>query len=156
MPFQLRYQPAVDAVPVIVTLRPGPTDVEYPETRAYKTMVSQDGAVIVQRPLRDSRARKWIWRRYHDDIPAYANLWTLLRSLEYRSRLAAGLPGTVEIWEDETGTGVFDRTTAGAVPVWTTVKLLQVHRKVQGGGGRTTYDESTMEFVVEDSAFTGF
>ena len=142
---------------VVKQLMPSPTEVEYPETRLLKVHTTQDGATVVQRPLRDSRPRKWVWKGYRDSdlLAAYANQWQELAALEYRTRLEAGLNPLVEIWEDETSVGGFDRMD-GEDKVYTTVKFIRVDRAMRKGGGPVTYEDSYIEFYVEDDTYRGF
>lgn len=154
--FWIRYTDASSNV-IEKALTPGPTDVEYPERRAMNTMASQDGTVVVQRPLRDSRPRKWIWNGYPPGVhPPYDTLWAELQTLEYRFRLENGLTPLVEIWEDVNPEGGFNSLTGGTTKKYTTVKVLRVERAVAKGGGRIKYDTSTVEFVIQDVNYTGF
>lgn len=143
-------------IDVEVPLFPAPTEVDYPEKRLYTTHTTQDGAVVVQRPLRDHRVRKWIWRGFSPQLLTYENQWKLLESLEYRNRLANNLPGYVEIWEDVTGVGGFGKMTDTGERIYTKVKFLQVDRTPRKGGGFVKYDTSTVEFVIEDESYKHF
>lgn len=153
--FRVRWQDVDAGAYTTITLLPGPTGVEYPPRRNYTSRMGPDGNVVVQRPMRDDRVRKWFWSRYRDNVAGYSSMWPLLETLEYRTRLEANKPPHVEIWEDVTLAGGFGNTTAGPVPVWTKVKFLQVHRVMAAGTVRV-YDESFIEFIVEDPAYTGF
>lgn len=156
--FFVRYQNTSGGAFTTLSLMPGPTDVEYPDARLYKPVNTQDGAVVVQRPLRDDRPRKWIWKGYRDSdlMAAYKNQWATLSTLEYRYRLQHNLPATVQIWEDETGIGGFNLLDGGGAKIWTTVKFLQVQRTIRPGGGFVIYDASTIEFVIADNSFSSF
>jgi len=143
-------------VDVEITLHPGPTEIEYPERRLYKTHTTQDGATIIQRPLRDNRTRQWVWKGYPPMIPTYENQWKVLEALEYRYRIEHDLPGYVEVWEDISGVGGFDRLDGSGNRIYTKVKFIQVNRTPRKGGGFITYDESSIEFVVEDTNYTAF
>jgi hypothetical protein len=155
--FWIRYKATPAGAYTEVPLMPDPTEVEYPEKRAMTVATTQDGATVVQRPLRDTRIRKWIWKGYRDSdlLAVYRNQWALLQALEYRTRLEGALHPLVEIWEDTVPEGGFARGTAEA-KVWTVVKLLRVQRTPKKGGGPVTYEDSTIEFVIEDSSYTGF
>lgn len=164
MAFLIRYEHASLGTQT-VKLSPRPTEVEYPEHRLFKSTPTQDGATVLQRPLRDSRTRKWIWKGYRNYITAYKNLWTLLVSLETRARRQAGFTDTtVLIWEDETGVGGFDRTTNGAAPdtvnysnlTFTRVRIIQANRTPRDGGGPITYDTSMVEFVLDDTTYNSY
>jgi hypothetical protein len=137
-------------------LFPRPTEIDYPETRLYTSKTTEDGAVVVQRPMADSRPRKWTWKNYPSILPVYENQWKLLETLEYRTRLNNNLSGHVELWEDTSGIGGFTRLDGSGNRVYTKVKILQAHRTPRQGGGLMTYDESTLEFVVDDVTYTGF
>jgi hypothetical protein len=155
--FWLRYQVrdgGGNLVTVETPLDPAPTDVEYPETRHIKQATTQDGATIVQRPLRDPRVRKWRWTGHQTETEPYATQWALLASLETRARVLAGLPATVEIWEDVSGIGGFDRMD-GANRQYTTVRFLQVDRAPRKGGGPVVY-ESVVEFIIADPTYSTF
>ena len=156
--FWIRYKHYVEGVltDTEVMLRPGPTEIDYPERRLYKAHTTQDGWIVVQRPLRDSRSRTWSWKGYPPTIPTYENQWKFLETLEYRTRLQSSLPGYVEIWEDVSGVGGFDSVDEDSARVYTKVKFLQVNRTPRKGGGTVTYDDSGIEFVIQDEQYTSF
>lgn len=147
-----------------IELLPGPTDVSYPdERRLQKIQFTQDDAVVIQRPLRDPRPRKWIWMGYRPTIPTYENQWTTLLTLEVKAREIAGLAPYVYIWEDDSTIGGFSGLTSGTEPdgtysnvIWTQVKFIQVHRQPRTGGGRVIYEHSTVEFVIDTTSYTDF
>ena len=149
--FQIRYKATQGGAYTTLTLNPAPSAVEYPERRAQKVHATQDGGIVVQRPLRDSRPRKWHWTNYPANYAAYASQWATLKALEYRTRLEAGQWPLVEVWEDTTDGG-FDRMD-GATQVWTVVKLLRVDRTVRGSGP-VVYSDSVLEFVIQDETFS--
>lgn len=154
MAFWIRYKDA-NGVYQEITLSPGPTAVEYPDARLFKMHSTQDGATVIQRPLRDSRSRKWVWNGYRSYILPYENQWKVLESLDYRERAKAGLEPTIQVWENESGIGGFNATSGGN-KVWTTVKVVHVNRVLRGGGGPPTFDVSSFEFVLADGTFTAF
>jgi hypothetical protein len=131
-----------------------PMDVDYPDRRDMTVRTSQDGAVVIQRPLRDSRPRRWIWRGYGLNDPTFAAQWAFLESLDYQTRTASGLVATVGIWEDFSGVGGFNKL-SGSSRVYTTVRVIQVDRTPRKGGGPISY-ESVVEFYVEDPAYAAF
>lgn len=156
--FWIRYKEMVNSVLTDkeIALVPAPTEIDYPEQRLFKAQVTQDGAVVVQRPLRDHRTRTWSWTGgWPAHLVTYETQWKLLETLEYRTRLQAGLPAYVEVWEDISGVGGFNKLASGA-RVYTKVKFLQVHRRPRKGGGLVAYDESTIEFVIEDDTYLNF
>jgi hypothetical protein len=55
--FWIRYSNAQGQL-VEASLDPSPTEVEYPEGDTFKVRTSRDGAVIIQRPMSDSRPRQ--------------------------------------------------------------------------------------------------
>lgn len=157
------YQPIVGNT--VVALVPRPTSVDYPDVRLFRTKTSKDGATIVQRPMRDSRVRKWIWEKYKKKVPNYDVQWTLLETFDCQSRWEAGFADTrIEIWENDSDSGGFGDTTDGAVAdtvtyinlKWIKVQFLQVTRHVRPGGGEVVYDQSTVEFVVDDDNYFTF
>lgn len=162
--FLIRYfQPSVG--PTVVSLVPRPTSVDYPDIRFYRTKTSKDGVPIIQRPLRDSRVRKWIWEKYKKKVPNYDAQWQFLETLDAQARWDAGLGDTrVEIWENDSDSGGFgdttDNLTADTVTYvnlkWTKVQFLQVTRHARSGGGEVVYDQSVVEFVVDDDQFSTF
>lgn len=167
MPFLVRY--STDATPgstyTVMELQPGPTEVEYPEFREYKVRHTQDHAVVIQRPIKDSRERKWLWKRYREAAPNYEAQWTTLRTLDARQRSIDGKNPVIQIWENETlGEGGFSETTDDQAPdlggytniEWVEVKFLQVSRKSQKGGGIVVFDDSVVTFVVTDPAWENF
>jgi hypothetical protein len=155
--FFVRYKDAVNGAYITMSLMPGPTDVSYPDARLYKPHSTQDGAIVVQRPLRDDRPRQWSWKGFRDSdlLAAYRNQWIILSKLEYRYRVRNNLPPVIEIWEDETSIGGFNGGTVGA-KVWTKVKFLQVQRTIRGGGGYVVFDTSIIEMVIADDSYSAF
>jgi len=166
MPFLIRY--STDAAPgstyTILELSPGPTEVDYPEAREYNIRTTQDHNIVIQRPIKDSRVRKWLWKNYRSNIIGYNSLWTALVALESRQRDIDGKNPVIQIWENETGEGGFDETTDQLAPdlsgytniEWVQVKFLQVTRKSRSGGGPVKYDESVVEFVIADASWENF
>jgi hypothetical protein len=154
--FALRYQD-VAGIYTTVYLQPNPTDISYPDARLYKAHSTQDGAIVVQRPLRDDRVRQWVWKGFCDSdlLAVYRNQWLLLAKLEYRYRLRNNLPPIIEVWEDETTLGGFDGLD-GSAKIWTKVKFLQVQRTLRSGGGRVVFDTSAIEFVLADDRYGAF
>lgn len=140
-------------VPTEVALR-APSEVDYPEARLANVKVTQDGAVVIARPLRDPRPRKWIWRGHSPYDVAYANQWALLEALETRARLVAGLPPTVDVWEDTSGTGGFARKEGNGARIYTAVRIVQATRTPRGGGP-VNY-ESVLEFFIADPTYQAF
>ena len=163
MPFLIQY--TEDSTPTVLVLSPGPTEVDYPDYENLTTKQTQDHAVVIQRPIHDSRERKWIWKRYRPAAGNYETQWVTLLSLQARRRHQNAEDPVVEIWEDETvGENGFDLTDDGEPPdlvtytniVWTQVKFIRVYRKSQKGGGPIIYDDSIMEFIVVDPAWENF
>lgn len=156
MAFWIRFKDTEFGAYTTLTLFPGPTEVEYPERRAMKTTGTQDGATVVQRPLRDTRPRRWIWKNYPPSLVGFEAQWQTLLSLEYATRLEAGKYALIEIWEDVVPEGGFNRVDGSSNKIWTKVKFLRVDRTPRRGGGPVTYDDSYIEFVIEDSGFVGY
>jgi hypothetical protein len=138
-----------------VELSPRPVEVDYPEKRLFTARVTQDEATVIQRPLRDSRTRRWIWRGYRYHMAEYAAQWALLESLDAQARLRLGLNPVIEIFEDTSGIGGFGKRDGGGNPIFTKVAFVQVTRNVRAGG-RVTYDESVIEFLIRDSDYNDF
>jgi hypothetical protein len=166
MPFLVRYSTDFpETTWQIDILIPGPTEVEYPDTREHNIQKTEDGAVVIQRPLRDSRMRSWSWVGYRPTVPNYENLFASLKSLEARQRQIDGLNPVIQIWENESvGEGGFDQTIDDLDPdligytniEWVQVKFTQVHRKSQKGGGLVKYDNTFVEFYVEEPSWENF
>lgn len=131
-----------------VSLTPGPTEGDYPEGDGSKVQTTQDGAIVIQRPMRDSRPRKWLWRGYGRSDASNNSLWDLLQSLTTKARVAAGLSATVKVWEDVTGAGGFDKTDGLGAKVYTTVRVHQATRK-PSPSGPVVY-ETALTFYVDD------
>lgn len=140
---------------VEVALNPPPREIMYPPRKHVTTQETQDGAVVIQRPTRDTRTRRLIWLAYGPKNEPFASQWALFESLECRSRMDAGLPASVGFWEDVTEAGGFDRTDGQGEKIYTRVKIIQVDRMPRQGGGPVRY-ESTVEFVIDDPSFSGF
>lgn len=154
--FAIRYKNTSDGPYTTLHLHPGPTEVDYPEKRLFSTKNSQDGNVIIQRPMKDHRPRRWIWRGYRSYMPVYAAQWKRLEELEYQTRLENGKYPYVEIFEDVTDKGGFGRRDESDNPVFTQVKIIQVDRELRDGGGPVTYDTSYIEFVITDPDYREF
>lgn len=153
--FRIRWQDTVGGAYTSLIMIPQPTGVDYPVRRNVANRVTPDGAVVTQRPLRDDRTRKWFWNRMRDTVPGYSALWAALLALEYRTRLEANKPASVEIFEDITAAGGFGNVTSGPTPVWTKVRIVQVSRDMATGGG-SVYEQSSIEFIIDDLNYTGF
>ena len=145
--FWIRYTDALGAT-TERALEPAPTAIDYPEASLYKVLPTQDGSIVVQRPLHDACPRKWIWNGFGQPDASFVSQWTVVKACEYRARIRAALSPTIEIWEDSTGAGGFDRLDALGAKVWTKVKLLQVTRKPSGPGPLRF--ESSVTFYVSD------
>lgn len=152
--FKIRHQVTGQPSPSweVVTLDPSPTAVQYPQRREVNVLRTQDGAVVLQRPMLDSRSRRWLWFNQKNE-GAYATLWPLLESFDSYARRGTGLEQTVQIWENTTGAGGFNRGTE-ASPEWTTVRIIHVDR-TPSAAGPVYYPESVVEFYIEDSTYTG-
>lgn len=155
--FLLRYKlTETGAYQAPYVLSPGPTAVDYPPRRLFVEKEVQDGGSILQRPIWDSRPRRWIWKGYHPRIPVYERQWAELERHDTLSRLRRGEPATVQIWEDESTVGGFGKTTDGLAPnmvshtnlQWTTVRFVQVSRDPRDNGGLVVYEESVVEFRI--------
>jgi hypothetical protein len=112
-----------------------------------------DSAVVLQRPLRDGRPRRWLWRGHNAHDAAYVTQWATLAGLDARTLALPGLPPTLGIWEDVSGTGGFDRMNSGN-RVYTDVTVTQATRTARGGG--PTSWESVLEFYVTDPTYTDY
>jgi hypothetical protein len=154
--FFIRYRDSTNGPWIQFTLAPGPTTVTYPERRAFQLRVTPDGATVISRPMRDSRTRRWVWKRYRPRLTTYETQWRTLESLEYRTRLLAGKPPIVEIWEDESTIGGFSRMADSTTKEWTKVKFIRVERTIADGGGPVVFEESFIEFTIEDDSYSEF
>jgi hypothetical protein len=163
--FLIRYWDIPTGSFKVERLTPMPTDVSYPSKRIINVRTPRDGSVVVQRPVRDNRPRRWVWRGYRDNIGNFKTMWAFLESMETKTRQEAGHTDlTVQIWESVSTKGGFNKTTNGAAAdlvsytnlKWTKVRLVQVDRDIEEGGGPVTYKESYIEFYIEDSTYTGF
>jgi hypothetical protein len=137
---------------ITVDLTPKPSAVEYPESSPHTAIPTVDGATVIQRPLVDTRVRRWLWYNYPRSHQEFASLWSLLESLETRTRFDQGLTPWVYVWEDLSGTGRFDRKVAGD-EIFSRVRVVRVERTARPGGGPVIYDRAAFEFRVEDAYF---
>ncbi len=160
--FLIRYYDDDTSSYIVYPVRPGPSDVEYPEAREFELQRPRDGGAVVQRPERDGRLRKWLWSGYRETVPLYATLWSTLKLLNVKFRLDAGYEDPrIQIWDGVTGTGGFGLTTDDEDPdiitytnlKWTWVRVLRVDRKVRGKGGFPVWDPTLIEFVVDDEDY---
>jgi hypothetical protein len=99
------------------------------------------------------------------NVPLYEAQWQFLASLECQARWDAGLADTsIEIWENDSLTGGFDKLTdsnpADLITYtnlqWTRVQVLQATRTIRPGGGSVVYEQSIFEFVIDDDFYTSF
>lgn len=120
-----------------------PSNVDYPAGDDIRVLTTLDGAAVVQRPLLDSRPRRWIWRNLPMRDSEYSAQWDLLRTFGYKYRLSSGLYPFVGVWEDETGAGGLDRMDGGN-RVFTPVKIVQVARIAEPN----FYPETYIEFYL--------
>jgi hypothetical protein len=155
MPFRMRYSDELQQM-VEVELDPEPSAVDYPMKREFTRLTTQDGAVVIQRPLRDPRPRRWMWNSYVKGNAEYEALFSLLSSLELKAMRDAGLSPLIGIWEDVSGIGGFDRRDGSFNPVFTNVLITQVHREPIPAPGRVVYGDTLIEFVIEDLSYTHF
>jgi len=128
-----------------------PSHVDYPDRRNFKTLETLDGNVIVQRPLRDSRPRRFVWRNLPLKSAEYSAQWELLRTFDYRHRLSSGLYPYVGVWEDETGAGGLARMD-GSSRILTLAKILQVSRSAEPH----FFPETFIEFWIADPTYKEF
>lgn len=151
----------------IYRLSPFPTGVDYPEGDLINVQSSQDNNIVIQRPIRDDRPRKWVWNSYRSTVPRYEAQYQFLRSITEKSLWNDGnLIMTVDVWEDESGVGGLDRfdATLFSAPdeaglsnlIWTTARVSNVYRTSPKKGGPPVYDETVMEFYIQDAAYTDF
>jgi hypothetical protein len=114
--------------------------------------------------MHDGRPRRWIWKGYRPTIAMYETQWKFLETLDVFARLERGEPSTVQIWEDESTVGGFGLTTDGLEPdmvahsniKWTTVRFVQVDRDPKDDGGLVVYDQSVIEFRINDPLYREF
>lgn len=157
--FRVRYETRAENGELVdneVVLDPAPTDVDYPAARSVTEQATVDGKIVLHRPLKDGRKRKWIWRNYPASHAAYEDQWKLLESLNAGVRWENNLPPTVGIWEDVSGMGGFNKVDENGARVFTTVKFTQVDRKVRRGGGIVIYDPSEVHIFIEDENYDYF
>jgi hypothetical protein len=145
----------------IETLSPGPTFVEYPESFDNNPVVSQDGNVVVQAPIKDSRPRHWVWQNYKFDIPRYDALYVKLYNLQTKLRVGAS-PAKSEwvfLYEDvtdELSTRAWGGTEWTKSPAWVRVKVFNVTRQIRRSGGKVTYDDTRLSFIIDDATWNAF
>jgi hypothetical protein len=156
MSFWVRYKATVGGAYTTMTLFPGPSEIDYPERRIMTVLEPADGGPVIQRPIRDTRTRRWTWTDFDPTIPTYENQWATLKQLEFLSRLENNLYPYVEVWEDVVDDAGFGRLDGGGAKIWTVVRFLKVDRTVRKGRGRLAYDQSYIEFVIDDVNWTGF
>jgi len=153
MPFLIRYD--VDGTMREIELNPAPSDVDYPEAEAMTITASIEGNPIIQRPMRDGRVRKWIFRGWGKGSEPYETQWNTLQSLTSGHRSQNGQDPYVYLWEDVSGVGGFDRYDSEGNRVFTRVRIAQANRVPRNGGGPVRYD-STLEFYIADDTYTSF
>lgn len=155
--FWIRYQKRNEANQLVTVEEQlmAPTAVDYPERRDVAVRTTVDGAVVIQRPMTDGRARKWIWRNLGPNVPGYAGLWATLEGLDTRGRIEAGLSPAIEVWEALSGVGGFARLNGDGTRRYTSVRVVQAGRTPRDAGGPLSY-ETVLEFYVTDAGYTSF
>jgi len=154
MPFIIQYADDFGTIQKR-TLDPSPSAVDYPADREAITVLnSVDGHAIIQRPLRDGRARKWIFQGWRYDSEPYASQWKWLEQQTTSYRMSLGLDPYVGIWENVTGLNGFDRVTLLGERVFTRVRIVQATREIIQRG-RPHYD-SYLTFYIADDSYQGF
>lgn len=145
----------------ITQLIPAPSFVEYPPRFNNVVKFSKDGSPIVQAPLKDGRPRTWVWKRYKATIPRYTNLYATILNYQYKNRQAS-IPAKspwVYVKESESGNLTYKNwngTSFVETSDWVRVKVTQVTQNLGQGGGQATYDETRLEFVIDDPRWNNF
>jgi len=145
----------------IEILSPAPTYVEYPDRFDHTIKDSQDGNPVIQAPLVDNRPRRWIWTRYRPDTRQYSTTFDKLWNLHWKLRLEATPAKSEWVYLKEDVTGNLDKRVWNAGQ-WehqndfVRVKVVDVTQNVAREGGTVKYDETVLEFLIDDSAWTNF
>lgn len=143
----------------ITQLSPAPTTVEYPINFDHKTTPASDARVVINPSLLDSRARRWVWRRYRPSVNNYESMYNILLNFQHKLREQAGKSPFVFLKEDISKN--LDRLNLNGV-VWerqadfVRVRVVDVSQHVAGEGGNVTYDSTVMEFIIDDSVWNVF
>ena len=145
----------------ITQLNPGPTWVEYPDKFDNEVRYSKDGNSIIQSPLKDSRPRAWVWRRYRQSISKYVSLYNLLLNLQYRNRITSPAAKSPWIYVKDTETNNLTyRQWNGTKWIesedWVRVKVTQVTQQIAAQGGQAVYDETKFTWVIDDPRWNFF
>ena len=123
------------------------------------TGVAIDGAACVAgysalaiRHMATDMSRKPVSTNIVKGADAYGSLCTPVQSLRASVRWGAGLTPTIDVWEDVTGAGGFDKTDAQGNKVCTTVKLNEVSRTPAAGG--PVFYNSSVTFYIQDANYS--
>lgn len=163
MPFSIAESDATGAIMsgTISVLSPGPTFVTYPERFVNEIKTSKDGFAIVQAPLKDTRPRSWVWKRYRSSIPKYDNLYNQLLNYQYRMRQSA-IPAKsqwVYLKDTESGNLTFKQwngTKWIEVETWVRAKVIQVTQNIAEQGGPAVYETTELRFIIDDPSWSNF
>lgn len=143
----------------ITQLSPAPTWVDYPERFVNTVRFSKDGAPVVQAPLKDSRPRTWIWKRYRSSVPHFDTLYNLLLNYQYKLRQATGQSPWVYVRDTESGNLTF-RTQNGNTftenASWVRVKVIQVTKNLAQQGGPAVWEDTKFVWVIDDPTWNLF
>lgn len=145
----------------ISQLVPQPTYVDYPDRFTNEIRTSKDGYTIVQAPIKDTRPRSWIWKRYRSSVPKYDNLWNQIFNYQYRVRQNA-IPAKspwVYVKDTESGNLTFRQwngTKWIEFETWVRVKVTQVTQNVAQQGGPTVWEDTKLTFIIDDNSWNNF
>lgn len=142
----------------ISILSPAPTFVRYPDKFTIEPRTSRDGNPILQTPVRDTRPRQWVWKRYMSEYEGYDKLYNKLLNYQERLRETATPPKPPWMWlkEDSSGNLTFRQwngTTWVETVSWVRVLITQVTQNVADQIGHTVWEELILEFVIDDPVF---
>lgn len=161
MPFKIAESTASGQINsgTIVTLRPGPTFVSYPEKFEANIFTSKDGNPIIQHPLKDGGVRSWVWVNYRNYVPGYTNLYNQLLQLHHKLRINAGKSPWIYVFDDESANltrFTYNGSKWVETETWVRVKVSNVTQNLARQGGPAKYDETRMDFLIDDDSWNGF
>jgi hypothetical protein len=143
----------------MTTLSPGPTYIEYPDTRFINTThVSRDGNPVVQAALKDGRIRSWVWARYRPTVPRYDELFEEILQLQAKLRTNEDPVKSEWVFLKEDVTENFGKLNFSGgiwsyVADYMRVKVIDVTQNVASEGGIVRYDITRLTFVIDDDNF---
>jgi hypothetical protein len=138
-----------------VVLNPQPTYPEYPDRFPYTVQETSGGASVRQRAKKQPKEMRWVWADYKPTVPLYENLYWWLFRQQAHIRVADAKNAFMYLKEDvTTNFGTWSSGTGKIEPAYIRVIITYVGRKEDQAGGKVSYTETEVRFVIADDTIT--